>query len=228
MSESQSSLENRQAELAELRRRSRELEAEILEEAASQPWSLAGFYTMYYATAGFLLGLVAASASLLANVIGASIVGKNPLELIRVYLTFPLGERALAVTGVENVYAIDNGVIVACGVCLYLATGMIMGVPFHVILARFTANATIVQRAAFAAALGIFLWALMFYGILAWLQPLVCGGSWITDNEYLPWWVGAVTHVVFGLTMVLVYPLGQYMPYRSPVDNETAEESTDS
>ena len=44
---------------------------------------------------GFLLGLLGAMASLLFNVIGSLVAGKNPLELIRIYLTFPLGEKAL-------------------------------------------------------------------------------------------------------------------------------------
>lgn len=222
MTQTDSELEAKQAELVELRRKSNELEAEILEAAATEPWSLTGFYTMYYATTGFLLGLVAAAMSLVVNVIGAPIAGKSPLELIRVYLTFPLGERALSVTGDENVYAIDNGVVLACGVCLYLATGMLLGVPVHVILARFTATASVAKRMVFAAAIGVILWAVTFYGILVWLQPMVCGGAWITDNEYLPWWVAAGTHVVFGISMVLVYPLGLFVPYQRPTEQTAA------
>ena len=57
-------------------------------------WQASGYYTAYYATAGFLLGIFGAMASLLFNVIGAPIAGKTPLELIRVYLTFPLGETS--------------------------------------------------------------------------------------------------------------------------------------
>ena len=60
-------------------------------EEAAAGWQPSGYYTAYYATAGFLLGSFGAMASLLFNVIGAPIAGKSPLELIRIYLTFPLG-----------------------------------------------------------------------------------------------------------------------------------------
>ena len=216
MSLSDAEFEAKQSELAELRRKSTELEAEMLEAAAVDPFRLTGFYTMYYTTTGFMLGLVAAAMSLVVNVIGASVVKDSPLEIIRVYLTFPLGERALAVTGESNVYAVNNGVVLACGVCLYLATGMVLGVPIHVVLARFTAKSSMAVRMVFASAVGIFLWAIMFYGVLSWLQPMVCGGSWITDGELLPTWVAAGTHVVFGMSMAALYPLGQFSPYLRP------------
>jgi hypothetical protein len=54
------------------------------------------FYSGYYATVGFVLGGFAAMVSLLFNVIGSVVAGKYPLEIIRVYLTFPLGEKAMA------------------------------------------------------------------------------------------------------------------------------------
>jgi hypothetical protein len=54
--------------------------------------------------------------------------------------------------------------------------------------------------------LALAVWAVNFYGLLAWLQPLVLGGHWIV--ELIPWWVGALTHLVFGWTMALLYPLG--------------------
>jgi hypothetical protein len=51
-----------------------------------------------------------------------------------------------------------------------------------------------------------------FYAILSWLQPLLFGGSWIVQE--VPWWVGALTHLVFGWTMLLVQPLGMFVPYQ--------------
>ena len=63
--------------------------------------------------------------------IGAPIAGKNPLELIRVYLTFPLGESALRLTEQPGGhYVLGDGMILAFGCCLYLFTGMLLGVPF--------------------------------------------------------------------------------------------------
>jgi hypothetical protein len=48
------------------------------------------------------------------------------------------------------------------------------------------------------------------------LQPLLFGGNWIV--EQIPWWVGALTHLVYGWTMVVVYPLGRYVPYHRQTD----------
>lgn len=223
MADGHTELETKQRELLDLRQRANQLEAEILDDAAGRPWSLTGFYTAYYATTGFMLGLIAAAVSLMFNVIGGPIAGKSPLELVRIYLTFPLGEKALALTTkADQVYAIDNGVILAIGCCLYLATGMLLGVPFHVIAMRFTAKAALSVRLAFGASLGVFLWAINFYGILSWLQPATCGGNWIVNQEFMPWWVAAATHVVFGITMIIVSPLGQYVPYHSPVEQGQA------
>ena len=96
-----------------------------------------GYYTAYYATTGFMLGGVAAMSSLLFNIVGALLFGKHPLELIRVYLTFPLGEQAL------DYDAVDNGLILAIGCCLYLATGMLYGILFQIVLTRFTADSSL-------------------------------------------------------------------------------------
>ena len=37
------------------------------------------------------------------------------------------------------------------------------------------------------------------------------GGDWMVQE--IPWWVGLVTHLVFGWTMAVLYPLGRYVPY---------------
>lgn len=221
MTAHETDLEKMQQDVLRLRQQAAEIEAKLLQEAARRPFSLTGFYTMYYMTTGFLLGLIAAAISLLFNIVGATIAGKSPLELIRIYLTFPLGERALQVTGPERVFAIDNGVVLAIGVCLYLGTGMLLGVPIHVILARTTAGRSTGVRIAVGILLGLAVWLVMFYGILSWLQPLVCGGNWITNNDYLPWWVAASTHAVFGASMGLLYPLGQFVPYRRLTESES-------
>lgn len=87
----------KEREIEELRQRLRQLEAEA-NHGEHQPqvqWQAKGFYTAYYATTGFMLGAVAAMSSLLFNIVGALVFGKHPLELIRVYLTFPMGGQAL-------------------------------------------------------------------------------------------------------------------------------------
>jgi len=206
-------------ELDRLKSRVNQLEAEITEEAKQAPhWRAEGYYAAYYATTGFMLGTFGAVASLLVNVIGAPIAGKNPLELIRVYLTFPLGESALRLTEQPGHYALDDGVILAIGCCLYLFTGMVLGVPYYLVLTRFGAHASMASRLVIASILSIGIWLVNFYGILSWLQPLLFGGHWITDPKLLPPWVAAATHWVFGWTMVLVYPLGEYIPYQRPTE----------
>jgi ABC-type xylose transport system permease subunit len=151
--------------------------------------------------------MVAALVSLMFNIIGASVAGKDPLQLIRVYLTFGLGAKALDP-------AFDNGLALAMGCVLYIATGMLLGIVFHVILTRYASTAGLGGRIAWATAIAVAIWLVNFYCLIAWLQPLLFGGTWIIDNQELPWWVALATHLVFGWTMALVYPWGLFHPYR--------------
>jgi hypothetical protein len=201
--------EEKQKRLDELRDEVRTLEEELARPAAEpsiRPWQTAGYYTAYHANAGFALGGVAAMSSLLVNIVGALVFGKEPLELIRVYLTFPMGAKAL------DFNTVDNGLILAVGCCLYIATGMLYGILFQLVLTRFTATSTMLVRFLVVSGLALVVWLVNFYGVLSWLQPLLFGGRWIVDE--IPWWVAAGTHLVFGWTMLLVYPLGRYTPYR--------------
>jgi hypothetical protein len=191
-------------ELEHLRERVRWLEAELAVEPATPAWERQGYYTAYYATTGFLLGGLAACTSLLLNVIGSAATMQHPLKLIQVYLTFPMGEAALA---------LDGGLALTIGCCLYIGTGMVYGIAFQLLLTRFFPTASLGTRLVAAALLGLAIWLVNFYGILSWLQPLLFGGRWILDE--VPWWVAGATHLVFGLTMALVYPLGLYEPYSS-------------
>ncbi len=204
-------------ELEELRHRVQQLEAELAPNPADSQWPPKGFYAEYYATTGFILGMFGAAMSLLVNVVGAPIAGKNPLELIRIYLTFPLGEQArqLAATG-NDVYVIGDGVMLAIGCCLYLATGMVLGVPFFVALVRLTEGKPMGYRLVVASVLATALWVINFWCILSWLQPLLFGGNWVTDPNVLPWWVAWVTHLVFGWTLALLYPWGRFQAYQQP------------
>ncbi len=209
-------------ELDSLRARVRELESEVRQDAFQGEWPPRDFYAAYHATTGFMLGMFGAAMSLLVNAIGAPIAGKSPLELIRIYLTFPLGETALRLAeGNQNVTAIPDGVMLAMGCCLYLGTGMLLGVPFFVILVRLTDDKTVGYRLLVATVMSLVLWVINFYGILSWLQPLLFGGRWITDPNILPVWVAVVTHLVFGWTLALLYPWGKFQPYQQPSTTET-------
>lgn len=198
----------KRAELAAARQRVAELELELAGEEAA-PESFHGFYTAYYVVTGAMLGIFGAATSLLFNVVGSYLWAEwtgrvqHPLRLIQVYLTFPLGAAALD---------INSGVTLAIGSCLYLATGMVYGVLFHLVQARFAPQASFGARIVLISVLSLAVWIVNFYGILSWLQPLLFGGNWIVTE--VPPWVAALTHLVFGWTMVLVYPFGIYVPYR--------------
>ncbi len=187
--------------------RSRRLEDDIAgamspAQVRLSPWPISGYHSGRYIRAG-LLGGLAGCTSLLFNVIGSvlwpAISGQtqHPLRIIQVYLTFPLGETALQ---------LDSGVLLALGCLLYLATGMLYGTLFEWALSCLIPNAGFVGRIVFCSILGLFIWGVNFYAILIWLQPLLFEHRWIVD--LIPWWVAALTHLVFGWTMALVFPLG--------------------
>jgi hypothetical protein len=148
-----------------------------------------------------MLGALAGCTSLIVNVIGSvawSVFGGDalhPLRIIQVYLTFPLGERALQLEG---------GAILVLGCLLYLGTGMLYGMLFELTSSYFLPHAGVSARLVSYSILALVVWLINFYGLLTWLQPLLLGGRWIVD--LIPWWVGAATHLVFGWTMALVYP----------------------
>ena len=209
----------KQREFEELKQRVALLERELAEVQYEEEWKPAGFYTAYYATTGFLLGGVAALVALVVNMIGASLVGRHPFELIRVYLTFPLGERALqlAAQGGKETGANDS-LLLIFGCCLYAGTGMLLGMFFQLALERWSKSGSLSSRLAIASGLAIAVWLIGFYGILNWLQPMLFGGNWITDPAHLPIWVAVGTHLVFGWTMALMEPLGEFTPFRRPLE----------
>jgi hypothetical protein len=192
-------------ELNELRARVGQLEHAVAAEPGH--WQATEFYATYYATTGFILGGLGAIVSLLFNIIGSLLIKQHPLRIIQVYLTFPLGERALT-------DQFNTGIALAVGCCLYIATGMVLGIFFELAIARWMPHAGLGRRLVLATALGLVLWVVNFYGILSWLQPALFGGNWIVDPQLLPPWVAALTHLVFAWTMALIYPWGTYVPYR--------------
>jgi hypothetical protein len=168
-----------------------------------QPWTEPGYSAAHYAKVGLLLGAFAGCTSLIVNVIGSVLWPalsdnvQHPLRLIQVYLTLPLGEYALT---------LSSGLLLALGCLLYLGTGMLYGMLFEWAISFVIPNAGLWVRLAACSVLAIAVWLLNFYGILIWLQPLLWQKSWVID--LIPWWVAAITHLVFGWTMALLYPLG--------------------
>ncbi|HIF01137.1 MAG TPA: hypothetical protein EYG03_23550 [Planctomycetes bacterium] len=212
-------IEHKQRELAELKQQVAALESEVSNATEADQWNHDNFYGTYYGTVGFVYGGIAAMVSLLLNVIGATVAGKHSLEIIRVYMTFPLGKKAMALSSGEGSrMVIDDGMILALGCCLYIGTGMVLGVLFHRVICRFALSKPLLTRLILGTVLAVAVWVVNFYGILAWLQPALFGGSWITDGSILPWWVALSTHLVFGWTMALMAPLGAFEYYRRPTE----------
>ena len=207
-----STTNDKRRELAGLENRLQQLEAELAAEEAIRPFQPQGYYAAYYATTGFMLGIFGAMSSLLFNIVGSVLVGQHPLELIRVYLTFPLGDRALE---------LDSGMALAIGCCLYLGMGMLLGIPVYLALTKWTANGSFGKRVIVSSIVAITIWLVMYYGILSWLQPALVQMSpqnYIVNR--IPPWVALLTHLVFAWTMVLVYPLGDFVAYRRPMENK--------
>jgi len=193
----------RREELERLYRRAREIESELARSPGSaNAWPPPGYYLPYHVLMGMLLGLVGAAASLLFNIVGSLAVGQHPLQIIRVYLTFPLGENALALA---------SGLALGIGTCLYLVTGSLYGIAFHVLLTRYASGLPRQRRFAIATGLALLIWLVNFYGVLSWLQPLLFGGRWIV--QLVPFWVAAATHLVFGWTLLLIEEWGTFVPY---------------
>src|SRR5690606_34325450 len=80
---------------------------------------------------------------------------QHPLNLIRVYLTFPLKETALTT---------DSGLILSVGCCLYLATGTILGIPFHSAQTLLIKNGSFLARMGLNTVLAIAIWLINFMG----------------------------------------------------------------
>jgi hypothetical protein len=146
-----------------------------------------------------ILGFFGAVSSLLFNVVGSALVSQHPLQLIKVYLTFPLGEEAIRM---------ESGLALVIGCGLYLGTGMLFGILFHLVLTRFFSTHSRKKQFAITTLMGVGLWVVNYYALLSWLQPLLFGGSWIVS--LIPWWVGALTHLVFAWTMLLIQDWGKF------------------
>ena len=122
---------------------------------------------------GLMLGLIGAVVSLMFNVIGAPMAGHEPLELIRIYLTFPMGERALTAA---------SGQVLTVGCILYLVTGGLYGIGFHLIMTTYLAKTGTAMRWLIGSAIGLAIWLVNFYLVLSWLQPALLGGNWIVEQ----------------------------------------------
>lgn len=170
---------------------------------AQRNWPPQGYYFLWHVVVGMMLGFVGAAVSLVANIVGAPIFGEPAFKLIRVYLTFPMGEKALTA---------DEGVLLTVGCILYLVTGALYGIAFHLVMSAFFNKSNTLVRFIVATLIGVTLWVVNFYAILSWLQPTLLGGNWIIEQT--PIWVAVATHVAFAWTMFVIESFGKFEPYR--------------
>ena len=185
--------------IAQHRRAIEELEATEAEVPAERGWPPKGPYWLWHVLVGLMLGSLASMVSLVANVVGAPWFGRRPLELIRVYLTFPMGSRAL-----EQ----EEGVVLFIGCLLYLITGALYGVLFHFLMTFVFPQVLGWKRFLLASGLGLGLWIVNFYLLLSWLQPLLQGDNWIL--RLVPPWVAAATHLAFVWTLLAGESWGRF------------------
>ncbi len=198
----------------QLKSQVQKLQGELDKVADEQRWPPSRFSWIEHAVYGAALGALGAAVALLANVMLAPLAGKHPLELIRVYLTFPLGAEALALTeAAPHAPVLRDGMVLTFGCCLYLVTGILLGIPFHAAMTRFV-QPSLRNRLIVCTILSLLVWLVVFYFLLSWLQPLLFRGNWITSGQYLPWWVAGATHLLFGWTMALLAPMARYVPFR--------------
>ncbi len=189
----------RKRRIAEHHKAIHDLEIQEAAQGSDRSWPPSGFYLLWHLVVGMMLGSIAALVSLGANALGAHFMGKHPLELIRVYLTFPMGARALSV---------DEGSLLFVGCVIYLVTGALFGILFHLILTVYFSDASKSKRFLIATTLGLMLWIVNFYCVLSWLQPTLLGGDWIV--RMVPPWVGALTHLAFAWTVAALEILGRF------------------
>jgi hypothetical protein len=185
-----------------------ELESQLLEtaerpEPVGPGWPPKGFYLTYYVVAGLLIGILGSLTSFICNVLGSLLLKQDPLLFLRVYGTVFLGEKAL-VTDDLNFF-----MLVAV---VHFSVGAAAGALFHVLV-----NFYVPERAALHIGLGVLygllMWVVNFYVVIAWLQHDVFGQAYVL--HLMPAWVAMLTHVVYGLTLGLLQPLGRFVPYRA-------------
>ena len=180
-----------------------QLEEEI-GESAPPSWPPTGFYLTYYVVAGATIGIIASLTSFACHVIGSLIIRQDPLLFLRVYGTFFLGAKALTTED------LNFFMLVAI---MHFSVGATAGAVFLVFSNRYLPENRAVQIAV-GALYGLLMWGVNF-SLISRLQPLLWGQSYIL--ELMPAWVAAGTHMVYGITLGVLQPLGRFVPYRQVI-----------
>ena len=181
------------------------LEARLVDAPAPAPWPPAGFYLTFYVVAGVMIGILGSLVSFMFHVVGSVLIDQDPLRFLRVYGTVFLGAKALT-TDDLNFF-----MLVAV---VHFSVGALAGAVFHVLVNWLVPDRTPTQIA-LGALYGLLMWVVNFYVVIAWLQPRLVGEPYVL--ELMPAWIAALTHVIYGVTLGVLQPLGRFVPYR-PVE----------
>jgi hypothetical protein len=165
-------------------------------------WPPKGFYLTYYVVAGLMIGILGSLTSFLVNVLGSLLLEQDPLLFLRVYGTIFLGPEAL------TTHDLNFFMLVAV---VHFSVGAVGGAVYHVLVNVFFPDRAGLQIG-LGAAYGLLMWVVNFYVVILWLQTATFGRAWVL--ELMPAWVAALTHVVYGVTLGLLQPLGRFVPYR--------------
>ena len=178
-----------------------ELEAH-LREPVTTSWPPVGFYLTFYIVAGATIGILGSVTSFLFNIVGSLVVKQDPLLFLRVYGTVFLGAKALT-TDDLNFF-----MLVAI---VHFSVGASAGAVFQVFVSRFVPDRPSLQIV-LGGVYGLLMWVVNFYLVISWLQPRLVGQAYVL--ELMPAWIAALTHLIYGLTLGVLQPLGRFVPYR--------------
>lgn len=181
-----------------------DLEAQ-LQEPVTRSWPPVGFYLTFYIVAGATIGILGSVTSFAFNVLGSLLVKQDPLLFLRVYGTVFLGPKALT-TDDLNFF-----MLVAV---VHFSVGASAGAVFQVFISRFVPDRPLLQIV-LGGIYGVLMWVVNFYLIISWLQPRLVGEAYVL--ELMPAWIALLTHLVYGLTLGVLQPLGRFVPYRPAV-----------
>lgn len=187
-------------EIEKHRRAIAELEAKL---EPKKTWPPTGFYGTFYVVAGLILGVLGGLTSFLFNIIGSMIVAQDPMKILRVFGTFFIGEEALTTANLNFLMLV---------LLVHFTVAAVGGALFHVGVNRYFAGASLGRKILLSGVFGILLWIINFYAIISWLQPLLVGQAYIL--QMMPFWVAILTHLIYGLTLGILQPLGMFVAYR--------------
>ena len=159
---------------------------------------------MYFGTIGAVAGFLGSLAMIAADILAAQVMGKPPFMMLRVYATLRDGAGALSLSDWTSFLS---------AFVMHLALGSALGAIFAL---SFSGRARYQSAGHYLSAglvFGLSIWIINFYLLLSWIQPLINGREYILSN--IPWWVAAITHALYGLTLAAVC-----FPFRNDVSHE--------